>query len=673
MDKIVELEPHAVCIATDAIRSALEKCSSIDTLMQNEWAENRRLDFNLWAAGLGASSASASSLDQRLANQPAARSVVLGLLSSLEMLIHNCIEITHGESIDIEETEIDTSDDLAEAFVSEETFSLWSGDSDSERSDYSCSKPPSSPLAQIMADIESTLDHLIRLGTLIRSSGTLSRLIKADIHFTMQDYEHLNDENYAFSQKIDVDDLRALKMYLMVILFADSSDAQPDGLLGKGNQMDLSYKFEKLQDDHRQTIDLLIFSNLRRRNRFCFAKIHAEKLATFSHDEYLQRAVITAEDTTRQTNGLQLTENDTQMSIVEEVSKQTAKNKPHRDMTSDTLPSKGTVNSHAIKQTACSQRSISRKSLSFSKAGWPHPPRIDKDRASFICPCCYQTLAKKQSNQLLWRSHLSGDLSPFTCIFPDCNVGTSMFISRDAWKTHMRLKHRSSKYWECFACTNADTSMTFLSHKDFMDHMSSQHEDTISPTNISRLSNICEKTIPIIVKACPLCILQPQEDGLDPEALLDHIADHIHDFSLLSLPWLDASPEPTESVHRLARRRVQDWLNEDKPDSIEEPNDRTENIPLPNYFAHSVSDSSCAYQKDLSIASSLDFHTQPSIEWEEGPERAPLIAVQDWPNPDQRQILACPFHQRRPEDYGLGRWELCAIGGWKTCHRVRLV
>lgn len=61
--------------------------------MHGEWAENLLLDFNLWAAGVGASSASTSNLDQRLANQPAARAVVLGLLSALGAFIEDCVEI----------------------------------------------------------------------------------------------------------------------------------------------------------------------------------------------------------------------------------------------------------------------------------------------------------------------------------------------------------------------------------------------------------------------------------------------------------------------------------------------------------------------------------------------------------------------------------------------------
>lgn len=93
MNALPGIKPHAIFEATEAARTILENCSSIEALMYDEWAENRLLDFNLWAAGVGASSTSASSLDERLFSQPAVRTVILGLLSTLEAFVQSCIEL----------------------------------------------------------------------------------------------------------------------------------------------------------------------------------------------------------------------------------------------------------------------------------------------------------------------------------------------------------------------------------------------------------------------------------------------------------------------------------------------------------------------------------------------------------------------------------------------------
>ena len=79
--------------ATDQCRHSLQRCQAIPSLMQDDWAENRLMDFSLWASGVGASGRSAASLDQRLVSQPAVGAVVLGLLSSLTKLIELCVEL----------------------------------------------------------------------------------------------------------------------------------------------------------------------------------------------------------------------------------------------------------------------------------------------------------------------------------------------------------------------------------------------------------------------------------------------------------------------------------------------------------------------------------------------------------------------------------------------------
>jgi tetratricopeptide (TPR) repeat protein len=157
-----------------------------------------------------------------------------------------------------------------------------------------------------------------------------------------------------------------------------------------------------------------------------------------------------------------------------------------------------------------------------------------------------------------------------------------LFVTRDEWKTHLRLDHRSSHYWECSACTDADNAIVFSTPDDFMGHMQELHRN-VSDVDASRLLDICVRSDPISVKICPLCVLESQSNDMDPETLLDHIGDHMHDFALQSLPWMD-TPENI-SLKYLADEtvsKITKWFNEVVPsvDSAEEhhpayPSDET--------------------------------------------------------------------------------------------------
>lgn len=79
--------------ATKACRWSLQDCQSIEALMDGGWAENRLADFNLWAAGVGASARTEVSLDWRLHFQPKARLVLTSLLVTLKKFIEQCKDL----------------------------------------------------------------------------------------------------------------------------------------------------------------------------------------------------------------------------------------------------------------------------------------------------------------------------------------------------------------------------------------------------------------------------------------------------------------------------------------------------------------------------------------------------------------------------------------------------
>lgn len=85
-------EPSTIFEAATACRLLFRTATTTPRLMQEEWAENRLADFNLWAMGVGATSTMKASLDHRLRANPDARTILLNLLLMLKILIQKCID-----------------------------------------------------------------------------------------------------------------------------------------------------------------------------------------------------------------------------------------------------------------------------------------------------------------------------------------------------------------------------------------------------------------------------------------------------------------------------------------------------------------------------------------------------------------------------------------------------
>lgn len=59
-------------------------------LAENDWAENRLADFNLWSERAGASETERASLDHRLESEPNIKGVIINLLRTLMALLEKC-------------------------------------------------------------------------------------------------------------------------------------------------------------------------------------------------------------------------------------------------------------------------------------------------------------------------------------------------------------------------------------------------------------------------------------------------------------------------------------------------------------------------------------------------------------------------------------------------------
>lgn len=84
-------EDDAVLQLTWECTSLFERCHSLPACLENEWLEERQIDFNWWVHCLKANKAGHSSLDFRLRKRPDIRSVILGLISGICNALDECL------------------------------------------------------------------------------------------------------------------------------------------------------------------------------------------------------------------------------------------------------------------------------------------------------------------------------------------------------------------------------------------------------------------------------------------------------------------------------------------------------------------------------------------------------------------------------------------------------
>ncbi|GLA65327.1 hypothetical protein AtubIFM54640_007077 [Aspergillus tubingensis] len=231
------------------IKEAAQQCVDLFTrclqnppLMENEWAENRLADMNLWISGTGACARGRASLDSRLASRPEAHDVIVNLLRLLSTMIDECLKRSQKQvfsrAYHNEEDPVSSENE-----GQGRAFSPWSDDSSSDGQStdrHELRNPSGNLLYESMYDIESMMDQLSRVAVAIRRSGRRSRLQKADQLFNASEHQELEG-------------------HLVGMLLSQ--------LNGRIQERDPS------QLDEVQL--RLVHCNLKRRNRFLYSQRHA--------------------------------------------------------------------------------------------------------------------------------------------------------------------------------------------------------------------------------------------------------------------------------------------------------------------------------------------------------------------------------------------------------------
>ncbi|KAH0593708.1 hypothetical protein MHUMG1_08459 [Metarhizium humberi] len=369
-------------------------------------------------------------------------------------------------------------------------------------------------LRNVITNIDSTIDSLAFIGVQIRRSGRNSRLRKVDGSFER------NRDNY-----------QKLRAHLACVVASKPTEGGRPADEGKEiHSMDYFAELELPPIQHR-----LVEANLRRRHRFTEAQRHSQGLLDYSTKS--SRPVGSQEVfALARTHPNQKVKPMTQIRQMQVRAAGAANEAPTVTATSASgLDSKwgGFRNSRRPGST------VTRITAITASATYPKPrDSLDPDQRLVKCPCCCQAIPTTELEDSQWRKHLANDLCPYTCILENCPTPYHLFVTQQEWNDHVMSDHPPQ--WQC-PCCGGDPPI-FKSISGITAHLMSAHLDA-APDSLEALLQEAELNVMGITK-CPLCDSEGPQDSPD---LVEHVLQHIHDFSLRSLPW---PADPTISLDK---------------------------------------------------------------------------------------------------------------------------
>ncbi|KAG5774390.1 hypothetical protein H9Q73_011744 [Fusarium xylarioides] len=353
-------------------------------------------------------------------------------------------------------------------------------------------------LEDALLDIDSALESLVTLSLAIRRTGRRSRLHKADRLFVPEEHAEL-------------------RKHLEAIVILRPG---PGPYLGDDEFRNEIKSLTPLQHH-------LITANLKRRNRFIQAQLHSLGLKKRSVGFKLSTPGTSQQNAALVSSpAVRMEEIDITMSA------------PAPQVSRNALPAPMSTTSASVPESKLQYKEPVSKSTESTpmtvitqitaSAGYPRPRISENEQKVVQCPCCCQTLPVSEAkDNTRWRKHLAEDIRPYTCIFERCPALDVYYSSRSMLEQHFRQDH--PPVWVCPLC---DQGSVYPTITEMMDHLRDTHPQDVDEDISSLISSSAQTRMGI--ENCPLCDIKGEVDS--PE-LIDHVLEHIHDFSLRSLPW----------------------------------------------------------------------------------------------------------------------------------------
>ncbi|KAL7755307.1 hypothetical protein ACKLNR_015064 [Fusarium oxysporum f. sp. zingiberi] len=353
-----------------------------------------------------------------------------------------------------------------------------------------------------LLDIDSALESLVTLSLAIRRTGRRSRLHKADRLFKPEEHAELRKHLEA----------------IIILRPGPGTCSQDDEFQAKMKSL------TPIQSH-------LVTANLKRRNRFIQAQLHSLGLKKRS----VGFELLSPETAEQDTASAPSPENRTgEIHMPAPAPTPQPPNRPLPALMSATSAS--VPESKLQYKEPVSKRTESTPMTAITQitasARYPRPRISDNEQKVVQCPCCCQTLPVSEAkNNNRWRKHLAEDIRPYTCIFDRCPAPDAYYSSRSMLEQHFRQDH--PPVWVCPLCDHGSVYPTMT---EMMDHLHDTHAQDIGEDISSIISSSAQTRMGI--EGCPLCEVKGCADSSE---LIDHVLEHVHDFSLRSLPWPKSS------------------------------------------------------------------------------------------------------------------------------------
>lgn len=205
-------------------------------------------------------------------------------------------------------------------------------------------------------------------------------------------------------------------------------------------------------------------------------------------------------------------------------------------VTSTTQPSATTVDREMYHRVTTAQSRVSEARTiamtSSDKRIIPPPPRLAPNQREFVCPfCCFILDAKHARNRDAWSKHVKNDLDPYICVFFPCAHGGEIIGTSAEWISH---EQTHCMRWHC--ASKSHGPQMFASQDEFIAHTMAQHPGKFNKAQLPVLAEISQRPLKRIFDACPFCGQADLEKG---QTLEDHVAHHLQNLAILSLPLYD--------------------------------------------------------------------------------------------------------------------------------------
>ncbi|RSL49753.1 hypothetical protein CEP54_012260 [Fusarium duplospermum] len=495
-------------------QALFESCQRNPHLSGDDWIDKMSAEFNWWSLGIGAAKGGHSSLDYRVQTRDDVRNVLVNLLDSLATSLAKYIDAA-SEPSDLTVTP---------AHDPERTTAQGSESQASE---------DGSMIDEQRYYIETTIRFLSQISMAIRKSGTKFRHQRVDKLLVARESE-----------------LKEFRDYMRYFLLMSPTKVHTlhrvlhqHSLTGDPTWNILWITLKAYFTDIRRLTPVqnrLIQANLVRRNRFdlYLARYH-RKTRTQKGPQLsqVQAATVTMippkerpAPARSQSRVSQTSSKRDERTFVQPLGIEGSQ----RSSQSATKIGSFVMPQRPQEQKA---RSVSTKlSQGVLKQDYPKYPGAEGE--SFWCPYCAQLLDSSYSDtkkNKRWRGHVVEDLSPYVCVYEDCDSPDAMYVTTLEWKKHIRERH-SRAQWICDPCwldSETPEEFEFDSEEEWHKHTLTEHDDEVEEDDMPDLAKLSQRTgVPAI--ACPLCY---EDTSLRNPETDKHLAEHLHSFALQALPW----------------------------------------------------------------------------------------------------------------------------------------